>query len=255
MSPHGLRLAYLYPDLMNLYGDRGNVLCLRERCRRRGLELEVVSIGLGEDWRPQDFDILFIGGGQDKEQMMVAADLQRWGDTIKAAVEEGAVVLAVCGGYQLFGRYYRPSQGPELPGIGLFDAETVHPGPQAPRCIGNVVARWGSSLLVGFENHGGRTYLDPGCSPLAQVIAGHGNNSRDRSEGAIYRHAYGTYLHGSLLPKNPHFADHLLLSALRRHDAGATLSPLDDSLEWTAHRAAARLTLGWRRFFPSFSPQ
>jgi CobQ-like glutamine amidotransferase family enzyme len=146
-------------------------------------------------------------------------------------------VLAVCGGYQLLARYYQPAEGRRLDGVGIFDAWTVHKGKAIARCVGNVALRWNDSTLVGFENHGGRTYLDPGAQPLGRVLAGHGNNDEDGFEGCVYRNTYGTYLHGSLLPKNPHLADHLLQLALdRRYGAGAApLAPLDDGLEWQAH--------------------
>lgn len=236
-----LVLAHLYPSLMNLYGDRGNIICLRERCLRRGIRLEVKEIGVGDDLAPLDYDILFMGGGQDKEQKRAAYDLLEKAPAIREAVERGGVALAVCGGYQLFGHYYQPAEGPRLPGIGIFDAWTIHKGSHVPRCIGNVVALWEGKLLVGFENHGGRTYLGKGAKPLAKVIYGHGNNSEDGWEGAIYRNAFGTYLHGSLLPKNPHFADHLLRLTLERRYPGFELPPLDDVLERQAHDAAVRI--------------
>jgi hypothetical protein len=162
---------------------------------------------------------------------------------LRAALEDGMPMLVVCGGYQLFGHYYQPAEGDRLPGLGLFDLHTVHPGPKVPRCIGNVVVEWEGAppivprrTLVGFENHGGRTYLGSGVRALGRVVSGHGNNSQDRSEGAVVNNAYGTYLHGSLLPKNPHLADHLLTLALQRHHPGATLAPLDDGVEWAAHQ-------------------
>lgn len=236
-----LVIGYLYPDLMNLYADRGNIITLRQRAEWRGIDVEVVPLGLGERIDPAVIDLFFIGGGQDKEQWMAAEDLRRLkGAAIRDAVEEGAAVLAVCGGYQLFGHYYRPAEGPDLPGIGVFDATTIHKGLRVPRCIGNVVVAWQGNTLVGFENHGGRTYLGPGCQPLGRVIVGHGNNAEDGLEGAVYRNAYGTYLHGSLLPKNPHFADHLLRLALARRYGPVELAPLDDGLEMLAHEAATR---------------
>ena len=153
------------------------------------------------------------------------------------------VVLAVCGGYQLLGRYYRPAEGEDLPGLGIFDAWTVHPGPTAKRFIGNVVVRWQGATLVGFENHGGRTFLGPAARPLARVIAGYGNNGRDGTEGAVQANAFGTYLHGSLLPKNPRFADHLIALALARKYGDGELPPLDDALEEQAHAEAVRLAV------------
>ena len=212
-----LRLGYLYPDLMNIYADRGNVDCLRKRCEWRGIALEIKRIGLNCGFDPRNVDILFIGGGQDRQQQATSKDLaERTGTLIREAVDHGAVLLAVCGGYQLMGDRYVAADGSELAGIGLFDAETRHPGFNVPRCIGDVAAHWEDGLLVGFENHGGRTYLGPQSEPLARVVAGVGNNGEDGTEGARSGLAFGTYLHGSLLPKNPHFADFLLQAALQR---------------------------------------
>ena len=269
-----LTLGHLYPDQLNLYGDRGNILTLRQRCQRRGIELRVVGLGIGDALAPDEYDMLFIGGGQDKEQAPVAQDVfEMKGIGLWAAIEDDMPVLAVCGGYQLLAHYYRPASGPDMRGLGVFDAWTIHKGPRAPRCIGNVAIRWNGSTLVGFENHGGRTYLGT-AKPLGKVLKGYGNNAEDRTEGAVYRNAYGTYLHGSLLPKNPHFADHLIELALRRtyrisdlpseerngstqssskrlgvnedepavteqsqpeHQQEVPLQRLDDRLEWEAH--------------------
>ena len=235
-----LHIAHLYPDHMNLYGDRGNVRCLVNRCRWRGIDAQVTPLGPGDPFAPAAYDLVFIGGGPDREQARVAADLTgAKGDGLRRAVEDGVVVLAVCGGYQLLGRYYRPAVGDDLPGLGIFDLHTQHPGPKARRCIGNLVARIDDAeTLVGFENHGGRTYLGPGCQRLARVVHGYGNNGTDGDEGAVYRNAFGTYLHGSLLPKNPIFTDRLLRLALTRHGQEARLTPLDDALEAHAHAAA-----------------
>lgn len=238
-----LRLAHLYPKLMNLYGDRGNILSLRRRCQQRGITLAVDELGLGEALDADAYDLIFIGGAQDREQRRVAADLlETKAQALHQAVEQGVALLAVCGGYQLLGRHYRPAAGEELAGVGIFDAWTVHPGPTAKRFIGNVVVRWQGGTLVGFENHGGRTYLGPGARPLAKVIVGFGNNGRDGSEGVVQGdNAFGTYLHGSLLPKNPRFADHLIARALRRRYGEVELAPLDDVLEERAHAEAVRL--------------
>ena len=237
-----LRLAHLYPKLMNLYGDRGNIICLRRRCQAREIELVVDDLGLGDRLDPRLYDLIFMGGGQDREQRRVVDDLiDVKGDAIRQAVEEGVATLAVCGGYQLFARYYRPAVGDDLPGLGIFDAHTEHPGEEVARCIGNVVAEWEGGTLVGFENHGGRTYLGENARPLARVRVGHGNNGSDGTEGAVYKNAFGTYLHGSLLPKNPRFADHLLRTALRYRYGEVELGPLDDSLEDEAHAAAIRI--------------
>ncbi len=211
-----LTLGHLYPAQLNLYGDRGNIITLQRRCQMRGIALRVVGLGIGDALAPDEYDLLFIGGGQDKEQAPVAQDIfEMKGIGLWAAVEDDMPVLAVCGGYQLLAHYYRPAVGPDMRGLGIFDAWTIHKGANVARCIGDIAINWNGSTLVGFENHGGRTYLGT-AKPLGKVIKGHGNNAEDHTEGAIYRNAYGTYLHGSLLPKNPHFADHLLALALRR---------------------------------------
>lgn len=235
-----LTIGHLYPVEMNLYGDRGNILCLTQRCRWHGIEARVVPIGLGEPW-PSGLDLLFFGGGPDAQQKGVAHDLlEVKGTALRRDLEGGLVALAICGGFQLLCRYYRPAEGPDLPGLELFDAWTVHPGPRAPRCIGNVVVEWEGTTLVGFENHGGRTYLGPGCRSLGKVRRGHGNNSQDRTEGAVYRNVHASYLHGPLLPKNPRLADHLLRLALERRYGPVVMPPLDDALESLAHQAALR---------------
>ena len=240
-----IRLAHLYPTLMNLYGDRGNIIALRRRCEARGIALELHELGLGDPFDPDAYDLVFIGGGQDREQRRIAEDLLNVkGEPIRDAAEGGMPMLTVCGGYQLFGRSYQPAAGDELPGLGIFPIRTVHPGEDARRCIGNVEVQWEGGTLVGFENHGGRTFIEEGESvrPLARVVAGYGNNGEDGTEGAVVRNVYGTYLHGSLLPRNPDFADHLILLALRhRYGPEVELPPLDDTLEDRAHADAARI--------------
>ncbi len=241
MEP-ALRLTHLYPKLMNIYGDRGNILCLERRCRERGIGFEATELGLGETLKPKDFDMVFIGGAQDREQRRVAEDLvEVKGEALREAAARGVVVLAVCGGYQLLGRRYITAEGEVLPGVGLFGLTTEHPGPGARRFIGNVVVEWQGHTLVGFENHGGRTRLEEGVEPLGRVVSGFGNNGEDGGEGAVCGSAYGTYLHGSLLPKNPRLADHLIATALRRRHKGLELASLDDRVEEMAHAAAVRL--------------
>jgi len=241
-----LRIGHLYPDLLNLYGDRGNLMTLARRAEWRGIAVEVTEVRLGDPLRPEAADLFFIGGGEDRQQVLAAADLGAGkGSALRDAVEEGAVLLAVCGGYQLMGHAYLPAEGGPLPGIGLLDLETRHPGKRHRRLIGNIIIRWDAEsgaarTLVGFENHGGRTVLGPGARPLGQVERGWGNNGEDRTEGAVYREAHGTYLHGPFLPKNPWFADHLIAAALRRTHGDVTLAPLDDRLERDAHLAAIR---------------
>ncbi|MSQ15508.1 MAG: glutamine amidotransferase [Dehalococcoidia bacterium] len=245
MPDFTLRIAHLYSRQLNLYGDRGNIICLSERSRARGITPVVDELNVGDGSDLSKYDLFFIGGGQDKEQRRVSQDLSMVkGNAIKAAVESGAVMLAVCGGYQLMGHYYQDSDGNKLPGLGLLDLWTAHPGPKQERCIGNLVANWEGGPLVGFENHGGLTYLGEKSKPLAKVVKGYGNNGKDGTEGATYLNLFGTYLHGSFLPKNPHFADHLLHLSLTRRYPGITLTPLNDSYEWNAHRAALRSARG-----------
>ncbi len=238
-----LRICHLYPDLLNLYGDRGNIMTLTTRARWREIDVRVEERGLGEPLDSGAHDLYFIGGGEDRQQRLAATDLRETkSEALHTAASQGAVVLAVCGGYQLLGHYYRPAEGDDLVGLGLLDLTTVHPGKSARRLIGNILircAQFGGMTLVGFENHGGRTHLGPGCRPLGQVVAGFGNNGEDRMEGAVSKHVYGTYLHGPLLPKNAAFADHLIGSALRRRYGEVQLRPLPDGAEALAHAAAA----------------
>ena len=234
-----LRLGHLYPELMNTYGERGNILTLQLRAEWRSITLQVSALGLGDRVEPDAHDLYFFGGGQDREQGVVAADLvAHKGEGLRAAVEAGAVVLAICGGYQLLGHEFRPTSGETLRGLGILDLWTVA---GERRNIGNSIVRCDfvapARTLVGFENHSGKTYLGPGCAPLGAVEVGAGNNGEDGREGAIYRYVYGCYLHGSLLPKNPWFADHLLRRALvRRYGPDAPFPPLDDRLEEQAHQ-------------------
>jgi CobQ-like glutamine amidotransferase family enzyme len=246
-----LRVAHLYPRLMNIYGDRGNIMCLRHRCEARGIGFELTELGLRDRLDPRAHDLIFAGGAQDREQRGVVDDLLATkAGAVREAVESDVALLAVCGAYQLFGRFYREASGAELPGVGIFDLHTEHPGPNARRLIGNMVADWipssdlsspATPSIVGFENHGGRTRLGPGVRPLARVRHGFGNNGEDGTEGAVYRNAIGTYVHGSLLPKNPALADHVIRTALRRVRGDVDLAPIDDRAEDRAHAAALRL--------------
>lgn len=234
-----LRLAHLYPDVMNIYGDRGNVIALRYRCAARGIALDVDDINVGDPFDPAAYDLVLMGGGQDREQRRIADDLVAKGPALRSAIDDGLPALAICGGFQLFGHRYVDHEGGVIPGIGVFDVETRHPGPRADRCIGDVVLATEAGEVVGFENHGGRTYLGPRAKPFGTVGRGFGNNATDGTEGARYRNAIGTYLHGSLLPKNPALADELILAALRRrYGVGAVLPPLNDAAERAAHAAA-----------------
>ncbi|MGE0201072.1 MAG: type 1 glutamine amidotransferase [Candidatus Melainabacteria bacterium] len=232
-----LHIAYLYPEELNIYGDRGNLLTLVQRCRWRGIAVHIHPIGPGEAVHPDRDDLYFMGGGQDAQQMVVCDDLHRHkAEGLKAAVGNGAVFLTICGGYQLLGHYYRPHRGPELRGLSLIDAVTVAGD---TRFIGNVcIRRADGGTVTGFENHSGLTTLGPGVPPLGAVVTGHGNNNKDGTEGVQHENLYGTYLHGSLLPKNPALADELISRALSRRHGRQTLTPLDDRLENEAHRLA-----------------
>jgi len=235
-----LRVCAVYPDLMNIYADRGNLLVLERRCRWRGISFELQASGLGERLDPDGADIYYIGGGQDRDQALCALDLAEVKrDALHAAAARGAVILAVCGGYQLLGHSYE--LGDEiLPGTGLVDLTTVRS--DGPRLIGNVAIEveldpGTRRVLAGFENHGGRTQLGPGATPLGRVLKGHGNNGTDGHEGVRARNVIGTYLHGPLLPKNTWFADWLIETAL---GLDHPLAPLDDRLEAAAHEDARR---------------
>ncbi len=235
-----LRVCALYPDLMNIYADRGNLLLLEQRCRWRGLGFSLQASGLGEELDPEAADLYYIGGGQDRDQKLCALDLaQVKRDSLHAVAARGGVILAVCGGYQLLGRSYQLDDE-TLPGVGLVDLKTIRE--QGPRLIGNVAVEvelepGQRRVLAGFENHGGRTHLGPGTRPLGRVLRGHGNNGTDGLEGVRQGNVLGTYLHGPLLPKNAWLADWLIVAAL---GLGAPLTGLDDALEEAAHADARR---------------
>lgn len=231
-----ISIAHLYPKLLNLYGDMGNVITLIKRCQWRGIQVEFEQIDIGD--KIKDHDLYFIGGGQDKQQEEVAQELFSNKEFLISQRDNGAVFLGICGGYQLFGHYYQPHDKDRLPGISLLDAYTVA---GSKRFIGNVTVKSDFLIpdtLVGFENHSGLTYLQGDTKPLGIVATGNGNNGKDGFEGARYKNVFGTYLHGSLLPKNPHFADFLIELALeKRYGEKIKLSPLDDQLEWDAHNS------------------
>jgi lipid II isoglutaminyl synthase (glutamine-hydrolysing) len=235
-------IGHLYPDYLNIYADRGNIAVFERRAAWRGIELEVDEIGPGDEVRAGSHDLLYVGGGQDREQALIAPDLAAKGEGIKAAVEAGAALLAVCGGYQLLGRFYRDRSGAELPGAGLFPLHTVA---GERRMIGDVLLdceleTGRRRTLAGFENHAGRTYLDEGAEPLGRVVAGFGNDGESGYEGCRVGRAVGTYLHGPLLPRNPWLADWLLVQALaRRTGAPPELEELPDSLEAEAHAVSS----------------
>ena len=233
-----IRVGHLYPDYLNIYADRGNIAVLAARARARGHELDVRPIGIGDRVPDGEIDLFYVGGGQDREQDLVARDLVEKKDALHAAVEDGAAFLAVCGGYQLLGRSYRDVGGTELPGIGLLPLETVA---DRGRMIGDVLldCRWAGKTLAGFENHAGRTILDDGAAPLGRVLAGFGNDGRSGYEGCRYKRVYGTYLHGPLLPRNPWFADRLLEEALAHAGVETSFEPLGDELEHEAHAVSS----------------
>ena len=263
-----LVIGWLYPELMSTYGDRGNIINLQKRCEWRGIDVVVKHLNLGFGiWDLQKCDLLFMGGAQDRQQTIVAKDLRLKSKDLREMIEDGVPGLYICGAYQFLGKYYKEANGTIIPGLDILDLYTENPGENHKRLIGNIVVQVHSSelkvhspkekestmnhepknqltTLVGFENHGGRTYLGKGVEPLGKVLSGFGNNGTDRTEGAIYKNSFGTYLHGPILPKNPHFADHLIKLALEKKylpylPAGrqVNLSPLDDSLEHQAHEA------------------
>lgn len=244
-----LKLLSLYPEQMNIYADRGNITFLENRCQWRGIGFEVVSCGIGESFDPDAHDMIYIGGGQDRDQEQVAQDMiTTKRAALTEAIESDAVVLAVCGGYQLLGTSWATDSGIR-DGLGILDFETVRP--DEPRLIGPVAIEIGSDLskatVAGFENHGGRTWLGEDVRPWGKVLAGHGNNDRDRTEGVAYRNLIGTYLHGPLLPKNHRLADSLIVQALQRQGSpDISLEPLEDDLEAAAHRDALEAALSAR---------
>ena len=238
-----IRLGHLYPDYLNIYADRGNMAVLERRAAWRGIDFAYEAISVGDPLRPGEHDVLYIGGGQDREQALVAVDLRAKGEAIAEAVAGGAALLAVCGGYQLMGRFYRDRSGAELPGIGLFPLHTLA---GERRMIGDVLLEcsldsWKGRTLAGFENHAGRTFLDDGAEPLGRVVAGFGNNGEDGFEGCRLGRAVGTYLHGPLLPRNSWFADWLLSQALaHRLGEAPELEALVDDFEPDAHRVSSQ---------------
>jgi len=235
-------IGHLYPDYLNIYADRGNIAVFERRAAWRGIELDVEEIGPEDEVRAGAYDLLYIGGGQDREQALIAPDLAAKGESVKAAVEAGAALLAVCGGYQLLGQFYRDRSGAELPGVGLFPLHTVA---GERRMIGDVLLECELEpglrrTLAGFENHAGRTYLDDGAQPLGRVVAGFGNDGESGYEGCRVGKALGTYLHGPLLPRNPWLADWLLGQALaHRLDEAPSLEELPDELEAEAHAVSS----------------
>jgi hypothetical protein len=229
-----IRIAHLYPDYLNIYADRGNIAVLAKRAAWRGHDLEVTAIGMHGGLDPRAYDLYYLGGGQDREQLLVAPDFAAKAEPLKAAVDDGAAVLAVCGGYQLLGRGYRGFHGEDMPGVGLLPLETIA-GDR--RMIGDVLIDSHVGPIVGFENHAGRTHLDSGAEALGRVVSGFGNDGKSGFEGCRMGRVVGTYLHGPLLPRNPRFADWVLAQALAHRTGGEPpeLEPLGDELEAEAH--------------------
>lgn len=239
-----IKIAHMYPDLLNLYGDRGNVRCLQKRLQWRGFTAVIEPVYLKDKRPPGEFDMIFLGGGSDREQNIIYQDLLGKANHLWDAIEKGLPVLAICGGYQLLGQYYRAINGDEMKGLGYFDFYTrSEPG----RLIGNIIIEMQlqgqAQSVVGFENHGGRTYFnDSSLQALGRVLKGSGNNGRDGGEGLHYRNLLGTYLHGPLLPKNPAVADYLIRAILERRGENH-LMELDNELEARAHDQACRRTM------------
>ena len=237
MSDKILKIAHLYPEVLNLYGDRGNILCLKKRMEWRGLDCEVTEIKIGDKASFKDYDLFFIGGGQDFEQEVLLQDLKAGkGDEIKSAIEDGKTFLCICGGYQMMGHYYETKDGEKMHFLGAVDFHTIG---GSVRMIGNYAFRCteeaGGSDIVGFENHSGRTYLADGVAPLGHILSGYGNNGEDKTEGIHYKNVYGSYSHGPILPKNPEFADHLIMTAMKTKYGSFDLEPLADVSEKKAH--------------------
>jgi len=230
-----LNICHMYPDVLNLYGDRGNVLAFSARCRWRNIPVTIHNLHLGEKIDFTKMDFLFLGGGSDREQNLMTGDLTNRTDNLREAIEDGLVVLAICGGYQLLGHYYRTKDGQNIPCLGLLDFYTEA---KQGRLLGNIATEVKledvSFMVTGFENHSGRTYLGQ-IAPLGRILAGHGNNGEDGLEGARYKNVFCSYLHGPLLPKNPGLADHLIQTSLKRRGFPHILEPLDDSMEIAAN--------------------
>lgn len=237
MSKLKLKLVHLYSLFLNIYGDIGNVKVLKNRCEWRGIDLEIEQVNI-DDKLESGTDIYFIGGGQDRQQVEVSLEMQKNKSFFVDEYNNDSVFLGICGGYQLMGQYYQPHDAKRLDGIGILDAYTVA---GSTRFIGNVSAKMDyltPNTLVGFENHSGLTYLNGETKPIAEVVVGNGNNGQDRTEGARSKNAFGTYLHGSFLPKNPHFADYLIKLALKkRYNDDIELELLDDTIELKAHES------------------
>lgn len=252
-----ITIGWLYPELMSTYGDRGNIIVLSKRLEWRGVSVEIKKLEIGFSSNDlKTCDLFFMGGAQDKQQQIVSEDLKKKKNVLSEMIENETPGLYICGAYQFLGNYYKEADGTKLEGLGILDLHTENPGDGSERLIGNIsietydlIAHTYNSqgskdnqvapnFLVGFENHGGRTYLGEKVKPLGTVKVGFGNNGKDKTEGAVYKNSFGSYLHGPILPKNPHFADYLLKLALeKKYKKEIKLEPLDDTLEWQTHSA------------------
>ncbi len=244
-----LTIGWLYPELMSTYGDRGNIICLQKRSEWRAIDITVKRLDLGFAAKELlSCDLLFMGGAQDKQQKIVGADFtEEKVNAFTQVVESGIPGLYVCGAYQFLGKYYKEADETIVNGLGIFDLYTESPKENAERLIGNIVFSPEINLsdqnnsIVGFENHGGRTYLGNNIKPFGTIKVGYGNNGKDKTEGAMYKNSFGTYCHGPILPKNPHFADYLIKTALeKKYNTEVELEALDDTLEWQAHKTIAK---------------
>ncbi len=247
MNKYSLKIGWLYPELMSTYGDRGNIIVLQKRCEWRGIKTEIINIDENtKNSELSSLNILFGGGAQDKEQDLVMESLRKMSAKIKELIKNDTPSLFVCGSPQLLGKYYEPSQGKRIEGLGIFDIESVHPGPEKARLTGNIVAEvklpdMQNVTIVGFENHGGRTTLGKNAQPFAKVVKGFGNNGNDDTEGVIYKNAIGSYFHGPLLTKNPEIADWLISKAIEvKYNKKIELQPLDDTYSQKAKSAIAK---------------
>lgn len=253
-TKYRLTIGWLYPELMSTYGDRGNIIVLQKRCEWHELDVEVKRLDIGYSVKDlQSCDLLFMGGAQDRQQTIVSEDLKKKVKELSEMIENGTPGLYICGAYQFLGKYYKEADGMIINGLGMFDVYTENPGMNTPRLIGNILCEVGKEFsesygmksgnelvikptLVGFENHGGRTYLGKNIQPFAKVIKGFGNNGENGTEGAVYKNSFGSYMHGPILPKNPHLADHLIKLALeKKYKKKIHLDRLLDSLDWHAH--------------------